>query len=167
MTQDLTTHWVGLTALLLFILAYLLVIAEEYTHLRKSKPVVLAAGLIWALLAFEYADGESAQVVEQAVEHFLVEFAKLFLFLLTAMTYVNAMTERNVFNALRAWLVARGFTFRTIFWVTGALSFFLSPLIDNLTTALVMCAVVLSTAVSFHNYLHRILLAPHPRGDRI
>lgn len=144
MNQDLTAHWVGLTALLLFVLAYLLVIAEEYTHLRKSKPVVLAAGLIWALLAFEYADGESSRVVEQAVEHFLVEFAKLFLFLLTAMTYVNAMTERNVFNALRAWLVARGFTFRTIFWVTGVLSFFLSPLIDNLTTALVMCAVVLT-----------------------
>ena len=144
MTQDLTTHWVGLTALLLFILAYLLVIAEEYTHLRKSKPVVLAAGLIWALLAFEYADGESSQAVEHAVEHFLVEFAQLFLFLLTAMTYVNAMTERNVFNALRAWLVARGFTFRTIFWITGVLSFFLSPLIDNLTTALVMCAVVLT-----------------------
>ena len=144
MTQDLTTHWVGFTALLLFILAYLLVIAEEYTHLRKSKPVVLAAGLIWALLAFEYADGESSQVVEHAVEHFLVEFAQLFLFLLTAMTYVNAMTERNVFNALRAGLVARGFTFRTIFWITGILSFFLSPLIDNLTTALVMCAVVLT-----------------------
>ncbi len=131
-------------ALLLFILAYLLVIAEEYTHLRKSKPVVLAAGLIWALLAFEHADGESSQVVEHAVEHFLVEFAQLFLFLLTAMTYVNAMTERNVFNALRTWLVARGFTFRAIFWITGILSFFLSPLIDNLTTALVMCAVVMT-----------------------
>ena len=144
MIQDLTAHWVGVTALLLFALAYLLVIAEEYTHLRKSKPVVLAAGLIWALLAFEYADGESSQIVEQAVEHFLVEFAQLFLFLLTAMAYVNAMTERNVFNALRAWLVARGFTFRTIFWITGVLSFFLSPLIDNLTTALVMCAVVLT-----------------------
>ena len=137
-------HWVGLTALVLFVVAYLVVIAEEYTHLRKSKPVVLAAGLIWALLAFEYADGESSQRVEQAVEHFLVEFAQLFLFLLTAMTYVNAMTERNVFNVLRTWLVARGFTFRTIFWITGVLSFFLSPLIDNLTTALVMCAVVLT-----------------------
>tara|TARA_R110002096_G_scaffold419615_1_gene624369 strand:+ start:13566 stop:14906 length:1341 start_codon:yes stop_codon:yes gene_type:complete len=142
--QDLTTHWIGLTALSLFILAYLLVIAEEYTHLRKSKPVVLAAGVIWALLAFAYAEGDSSHAVEGAVEHFLVEFAQLFLFLLTAMTYVNAMTERNVFNALRAWLVARGFTFRTIFWITGVLSFFLSPLIDNLTTALVMCAVVLT-----------------------
>lgn len=144
MNQDLTMHWVGLTALVLFVVAYSLVISEEFTHLRKSKPVVLAAGLIWALLAFQYADGESSAVVENAVEHFLVEFAQLFLFLLTAMTYVNAMTERNVFNALRAWLVARGFTFRTIFWITGVLSFFLSPLIDNLTTALVMCAVVLT-----------------------
>lgn len=144
MTQDLTTHWVGLTALLLFVLAYLLVIAEEFTHLKKSKPVVLAAGLIWALLALAYADGESSSVVEHAVEHFLVEFAQLFLFLLTAMSYVNAMSERNVFAALRGWLVARGFTFRAIFWITGVLSFFLSPLIDNLTTALVMCAVVLT-----------------------
>lgn len=142
--QDLTTHWVGLTALTLFVLAYLLVIAEEYTHLHKSKPVVFAAGLIWALLAFKYSGSDSPQVAGHAVEHFLVEFSQLFLFLLTAMTYVNAMTERNVFNALRAWLVARGFTFRTIFWITGVLSFFLSPLIDNLTTALVMCAVVLT-----------------------
>jgi len=144
MTQDLTTHWTGLAALFLFVLAYLLVIAEEFTHLRKSKPVVLAAGLIWALLAVAYADTESSHLVEQAVEHFLVEFSQLFLFLLTAMTYVNAMTERNVFAALRGWLVARGFNFRTIFWITGVLSFFLSPLIDNLTTALVMCAVVLT-----------------------
>lgn len=142
MTQDLTAHWVGVAALVLFVLAYLLVIAEEYTHLRKSKPVVLAAGLIWALLAFEYSGDGSSHQVEQAIEHFLGEFAQLFLFLLAAMTYVNAMTERNVFNALRAWLVARGFTFKEVFWITGGLSFFLSPMIDNLTTALVMCAVV-------------------------
>ncbi len=144
MLWDLTTHWVGITALILFVVAYLLVVTEEFTDLRKSKPVVLAAGLIWGLLAFEYSRGAPSDVVEQSVEHFLVEFAQLFLFLLTAMTYVNAMTERNVFNALRAWLVARGFTFRGIFWITGLLSFFLSPLIDNLTTALVMCAVVLT-----------------------
>ena len=144
MPWDLTAHWVGITSLILFVVAYLLVVTEEFTDLRKSKPVVLAAGLIWALLAFEYSDGAPSAVVEEAVGHFLVEFAQLFLFLLTAMTYVNAMTERNVFDALRAWLVARGFTFRGIFWITGLLSFFLSPLIDNLTTALVMCAVVLT-----------------------
>ena len=141
MTQDLTAHWIGLTALLLFVLAYLLVIVEEFTHLRKSKPVVLAAGLIWALLAFAYADSDSSHLVEHAVEHFLVEFAQLFLFLLTAMTYVNAMTERNVFEALRGWLLRRKLGYRAMFWITGVLSFFLSPVIDNLTTSLVMCAV--------------------------
>lgn len=142
--MDLTNHWVGLSAIALFVLAYGLVIAEEYTHLRKSKPVMFAAGLIWALIAVEYAGRDASAAVEHAVEHFLVEFAQLFLFLLAAMTYVNAMTERNVFAALRSWLVSRNLGYRSIFWITGVLSFFLSPVIDNLTTALVMCAVVLA-----------------------
>ena len=81
---------------------------------------------------------------EEAVREFVLEFAELFLFLLTAMTYVNSMSERNVFNALRDWLVRRNLTYRTLFWITGSLAFLLSPLIDNLTTALVMCAVVLA-----------------------
>ena len=49
--MDLTDHWVGIASLAIFATAYALVIAEEYTHLRKSKPVMLAAGLIWALIA--------------------------------------------------------------------------------------------------------------------
>ncbi|MDX5152010.1 MAG: sodium:proton antiporter NhaD, partial [Acidiferrobacterales bacterium] len=73
-----------------------------------------------------------------------LEFAELMLFLLAAMTYVNAMDERQVFMALRSWLVRKGFGYRRLFWLTGLLSFFLSPFIDNLTTALVMCAVVLA-----------------------
>ena len=66
------------------------------------------------------------------------------LFLLAAMTYVNAMSERGLFEALRARLLRRGLGYRALFWTTGALAFCLSPLIDNLTTALVMCAVVLA-----------------------
>ena len=49
---DLTNHWVGYSAIGLFVLAYVLVIMEEQLHLRKSKPVLLAAGLIWVLIAF-------------------------------------------------------------------------------------------------------------------
>ncbi len=142
--MDLTAHWVGFSAILLFVVAYSLVITEEFTHLRKSKPVMLAAGIIWALIAFEYSDSAEPHAAADAVRDYLSEFAQLFLFLLTAMTYVNAMSERNVFNALRGWLVRRGYTYRTMFWITGLLSFFLSPVIDNLTTALVMCAVVLA-----------------------
>jgi NhaD family Na+/H+ antiporter len=142
----LTDHWVGITALLIFAVAYVLVMAEEFTHLRKSKPVILAAGVIWALIAWVISgmDGFAKDAAEQAVKHNLLEYAELMLFLLVAMTYINAMDERFVFEKLRSWLVQKGFGFRQLFWITGVLAFFISPIADNLTTALLMCAVVLA-----------------------
>ena len=142
--MDLTTHWVGVAAIVLFVAAYALVVTEEFTHLRKSKPVMLAAGIIWALIAYQYALADRPHAAADAIHDYLTEFAQLFLFLLTAMTYVNAMSERNIFLALRDQLAKRKFTYRRMFWITGRLSFFLSPVIDNLTTALVMCAVVMA-----------------------
>lgn len=142
--MDLTGHWVGILAIVVFVLSYSVVIAEEFTHLRKSVPVMLGAGIIWALIAAQYATGGMDHDAEEAVRHFLIEFGELFLFLLCAMTYVNSMSDRGVFDALRSWLVRHGFTYRQLFWITGVISFFLSPIIDNLTTALVMCAVVLA-----------------------
>jgi NhaD family Na+/H+ antiporter len=142
--MDLSHHWVGIAAIAIFVSGYALVVTEEFTHLRKSKPMILAAGLIWAIIAFQYSGTDSSHEVETAVEEFLVEFGTLFLFLLAAMTYVNAMSERNVFDALRSWLVSHQFSYRSVFWITGFISFFISPVIDNLTTALVMCAVVLA-----------------------
>lgn len=141
---DLTDDWAGFAALAIFVIAYVLVVSEEFTSMRKSKPVMLAAGLIWALVAGIYMTHGDHETVREAIEHYLIEYGELLLFLLVAMTYVNSMTERNVFAALRSWLVRKGFTFRQLFWITGLLSFFLSPMIDNLTTALVMCAVVLA-----------------------
>ncbi len=142
---DLTHSVAGYAAIALFVFAYLLVMAEEYTHMRKSKPVMLAAGLIWALIAWAYTRLDlPMETLHDAFQHNLVEYAELLLFLLAAMTYVNAMDERQVFQALRAWLVRRGYSYRTLFWVTGFIAFLLSPLIDNLTTALVMCAVILA-----------------------
>jgi Na+/H+ antiporter NhaD/arsenite permease-like protein len=85
-----------------------------------------------------------SHLAEAAVRHNLLEYAELMLFLLVAMTYINAMEERQVFDALRSWLVRKGFGFRQLFWMTGILAFFISPIADNLTTALLMCAVVLA-----------------------
>lgn len=141
---DLTGHWVGFVALAVFAVAYLLVISEEATHLRKSKPVVAAAGVLWLLVAAAYTQLGLVREAGDAFRHVLLEYAELLLFLLVAMTYVNALEERRVFDALRAWLVRSGFSYRKLFWLTGALAFFLSPVADNLTTALVMCAVVIA-----------------------
>ena len=144
---DLTTHTAGYAALLIFALAYALVMAEEFTHLRKSKPVILAAGILWAIVAIVYTQNGMPHAAEQAVRHNILEYAELFLFLLVAMTYINAMEERSVFDALRAFLVRKGFSYRQLFWITGGIAFFLSPIADNLTTALLMCAVILAVGV--------------------
>ena len=141
---DLTDNWVGIFSLLLFFVAYLVVMAEEFTHLRKSKPVMLAAGIIWGLVAWYYQSQNIPDVVEAALRHNLGEYAGLMLFLLVAMTYINAMEERNIFEALRSWLIRKGFGYRALFWVTGILAFFISAVADNLTTALLMVAVILA-----------------------
>jgi Na+/H+ antiporter NhaD/arsenite permease-like protein len=139
----------GLYCVLVFIIAYAFVMTEEFTHLRKSKPVILAAGIIWAHVAYlASSNGVSAEKVHKAFEHDLKEYAELFLFLLVAMTYINSMAERNVFEALRSWLVSRKFGYRKLFWITGIITFFLSSVADNLTSALLVGAVVMAVGAN-------------------
>ncbi len=131
-------------ALAVFLAAYVLVIVEENLDLRKSKPVTVAAGVIWILTAIAYASQHQSHVVVELLHHNLLEYAELMLFLLSAMTFINTMVERNVFKALRTRLVSLGLSLRAVFWLTGILAFFISPVADNLTTALVMGAVVMA-----------------------
>jgi NhaD family Na+/H+ antiporter len=145
-TLDLTASAVGFIALVVFVIAYILVIAEERLHLRKSKPVLVAAGIIWALIGWQYMQSGLPDETADAFKHTLLEFAELMLFLLVAMTYINALEERRAFDALRAWMIRKGFSYPALFWITGILSFCLSPVADNLTTALLMCAVVMKVA---------------------
>ena len=145
MEINLTTSYVGFLSLAVFFFAYALVMAEEFIHLRKSKPVVISAAIIWAIIAFYFAGDKSyTKEIEHALEHNILEFAELFLFLLVAMTYINALEERKVFDVVRFQLTSRGYSFRQLFVFTGIITFFLSPIADNLTTALVMCSVLLA-----------------------
>jgi Na+/H+ antiporter NhaD/arsenite permease-like protein len=141
---DLTGHWAGYISVAIFITAYVLVIFEESTQMRKSKPVLMAAGLIWGLIGLAYAmAGHQADLHSEATG-VIEEYGELFLFLLVAITYVNTLEERRVFDVLRAKLVALGLSYRQLFWLTGFLAFFLSAALDNLTTALIMGAVVVT-----------------------
>ncbi|UVT19011.1 MAG: sodium:proton antiporter NhaD [Nitrospira sp.] len=137
-------HWTGYTALAVFVAAYVLVIVEESIHLRKSKPVMVAAGAIWILTALAYAAQKQSHAAAEILRDTLLEYAELMLFLLSAMTFINTMSERNIFEALRARLTSLGLSLRSVFWLTGILAFFISPVADNLTTALVMGAVVMA-----------------------
>ncbi len=131
--------------LAIFLVSYLFVMTEEKTHLRKSKPVILGAGVIWALVAWLAPGyGFPQEEIHKALTHDLEEYAGLLLFLLAAMTYISALQAGNVFEVLRAWLVGRGFSYRALFWITGFIAFFLSAIADNMTTALVMGTVIMA-----------------------
>ena len=145
MEINLTTSYVGILSLITFIIAYAVVMVEEFSHLRKSKPVILSAAIIWAIIAFHFSSNKDYAIeIEHALEHNILEFAELFLFLLVAMTYINSLEERKVFDVVRYQLTSRGFSFRQLFIFTGIITFFLSPIADNLTTALVMCSVLMA-----------------------
>ncbi len=135
---------IGPAIIVLLCLAYAFVFAEEHLQLRKSKPVMVAAGLIWVLAAIDFhLRGQDADMGVR-VRHILVEYSELFLFLLSATSFVNAMVERNVFEALRSKLTRMHLSSRGVFWLTGAIAFVLSPIADNLTTALVMGTVAMA-----------------------
>lgn len=146
---SMITHSGAIFALIVFFLSYLAVLFEEQTHLRKSKPVMLGAGIIWVtigIIAPSY--GLSQDNVHDAVLSGLEEYASLMLFLLAAMTYIEVMQERKVFATLRAKLVRAGMNMRQLFWATGIFAFLLSPVADNLTTALVLGAVVMAVGAN-------------------
>ncbi|MDD1614037.1 MAG: sodium:proton antiporter NhaD, partial [Methylococcaceae bacterium] len=141
---DLTQHWAGYLALIVFALAYILAMTEEVTELKKSKPMVFAASLIWIFIAAVYVSGGMSEQAGVAFRTSLEGYAELFLFIMVSMTYLNAMEDRGVFDSLRVWLLSKNFTYRQLFWITGFQSFFISSGCNNLTTALLMGSVILA-----------------------
>jgi Na+/H+ antiporter NhaD/arsenite permease-like protein len=137
---EIVHHWTGWFGLMLFGIGYAFVILEERTHLRKSIPMIIAAGILWTLVALSPAADAGSDILHTNI----LEFSELFLFILAAVTFVNTMEDRQVFDVLRTWLIKRGLSLRGVFWATGALAFCMSPIADNLTTTLVMGAVALS-----------------------
>ena len=134
-----TGEWVGIASLILFFIAYALLIFESHLSLRKSKPMVLFGCLMWCLIGiYHYLNGGDAN---DFINELVGEIGQLFFFLLVAMTYVNALTHLNVFDAIRSWLINKGLSFRSLFWAMGLLTFVLSPLMDNLTSALLMATI--------------------------
>jgi len=140
-----TDRPLGWAVLAIFAVAYVLVALEERLRLHKSKPVMLAAALTWGLIGWSVrSDPAGSQLVANAFERMFLDYAELFFFLIVSMTYVDAMAERGVFDALRGFLARRGLGYRGLFWATGLLAFALSTVLNNLSTALVVSAVVLA-----------------------
>jgi Na+/H+ antiporter NhaD/arsenite permease-like protein len=142
---DITMTWVGIGALIIFVIAYYFVATEEKYHIDKAKPALFAGTLLFMLIASYYAiNGMDMNLVHNEVEHLILEIAEIFFFLFVAMTYIETMIHMNVFDSLKYNLVSKGYTYKKLYWLTGFLAFFISPVADNLTTALILSTVLIT-----------------------
>lgn len=137
-------HYLNAIIILIFILCYILVILEEFTNIKKSKSTLLASGLIWSLIAIMTQNANNAIIIDSHIKHVLLEYCELLLFLFVAMTYINSIKAFGVLSKIQDLITTKKLTYKKIYWLTGFLAFFISPIADNLTTALLMCSIIIS-----------------------
>jgi len=141
----LTTTWVGILSFIIFVVAYYFIATEDKYHINKAKPALFAGTFIFVLIGIYFAlNGMDGDHLHHEIEILIVEIAGIFFFLFVAMTYIEAMIDRNIFSALRYNLVSKGYDYKKLFWITGVLAFFISPIADNLTTALILSTVLIT-----------------------
>jgi len=144
-TLDMATEPVGFLLLAIFIIGYYFIAAEEKYHINKAKPALFIGTLMFMIIGGFYAsNGLNMKPFETEIAHLILEIAEIFFFLYVAMTFIEALIDRGVFNSLKNKLVAKGYSYKQLFWVTGALAFFISPVADNLTTALILSTVLIT-----------------------
>ncbi|MCK9472271.1 sodium:proton antiporter NhaD [Sulfurimonas sp.] len=142
---DLTFTWAGIAALIIFVLGYYFVAMEEKYHIDKAKPALFIGTFMFILIAIYYMINElDMNLVHTQAQHLILEIAEIFFFLFVAMTYIETLIHMGVFEKLKYNLVSKGYSYRKLFWLTGFLAFFLSPIADNLTTALILSTVLIT-----------------------
>ncbi len=140
---NLATTWVGWLSLAVFVLAYYFIATEDKYEVNKAKPALFAGTFMFMLIGIYYAiNGLNPEPVHNELKHLILEIAEIFFFLLVAMTYIETLIERGVFDLMKFKLVSKGYTYKKLFWLTGILAFFISPVADNLTTALILSTVL-------------------------
>jgi len=143
--HDFTHTWVGIAVLLTFIVGYIAIAAEEKFHMNKAKPALFIGTFSFMLIGVYFAINHlDPSPLHHEMKNLIEEIAEIFFFLFVAMTYIETLIERGVFEALRFRLISRGYSYKKLFWITGILAFWLSPVADNLTTALILSTVLLT-----------------------
>ncbi|MFK5984520.1 MAG: sodium:proton antiporter NhaD [Pseudomonadota bacterium] len=142
---DLAVQPFGWFLMLVFVVAYYFIAAEENYKINKAKPALFGGTFMFMLLGGYYSyNGLNMGNFDNQIAHLILEISEIFFFLFVAMTYIEALIERNVFDKLKDNLLTKGYGYVKLFWVTGFLAFFISPIADNLTTALILSTVLIT-----------------------
>ncbi len=124
------------TLILFFIAGYVLITLEHPIKVNKTATALITGVCCWAVYALMTSDAES--VTHRLGEH-LIGIAEILFFLLGAMTVVELIDAHDGFTLITDRIASRNT--RILLWIISLLAFFLSALLDNLTTAIVMVSV--------------------------
>ena len=120
-----------------FVLTYAAITLEHQLKLNKSAPALLGAGVLWSLYALYLGDN---QALTQHLNESLVGTAQIIFFLMGAMTIVEVIDAHNGFEVITQRIRTKRLS--TLMWLVGTVTFFLSAVLDNLTTAIVMVSLM-------------------------
>jgi len=127
-----------LTALVIvFVLAYAAIALEHPIKINKSASALIGAGLLWTIYAMSSAD---AHLVGEHLSESLMGTAQIVFFLMGAMTIVEVVDAHNGFEVITSRIKTTKLT--TLMWLVGFVTFFLSAILDNLTTTIVMVSLM-------------------------
>ena len=137
--------------IVVFLLGYLNIAMESVSKINKAAFAILMCVICWVLYAIgDYAGGNLTEVLERN----LGEAGTTLFFLMGAMTIVELVDQHGGFNFVRETLMSK--SKRSLMWKMGFMTAFLSAVLDNLTTTIVML-MILRKLVSDHN--DRIIFA--------
>ena len=127
-----------LTALIVvFVIAYAAIAFEHALKINKSASALIGAGLLWTIYAMATAD---QHVVTHQLGESLMGTAQIIFFLIGAMTIVEVVDAHNGFEVITRRI--RTQQLPTLMWLVGFVTFFMSALLDNLTTTIVMVSLM-------------------------
>lgn len=119
----------------IFVLGYVLITMEHHFKVNKSITATAIAAILWGLIALA---GYDHHLIEETIHNLSAETFSLVAFLLAAMTLVEILVHYRFFDWLRVKLFSLGLEDRSQLVLISTLAFFLSAIIDNLTTTIVM-----------------------------
>lgn len=125
------------TLAIIFIIAYTAIALEHPLNINKSASALIGAGLLWTVYALSIGD---ARLVSEQLGESLMGTAQVVFFLMGAMTIVEVVDAHNGFDVITARIKTDKLP--ALMWLVGLVTFFLSALLDNLTTTIVMISLV-------------------------
>lgn len=121
----------------IFVIAYAAIALEHPLKINKSGSALVGAGLLWTIYALSVGD---AYLVSEQLGESLMGTAQIVFFLMGAMTIVEVVDAHNGFEVITTRIKTSKLS--TLMWLVGFVTFFLSPILDNLTTTIVMISLV-------------------------